>query len=80
MACPHHPDKAYVVRDGKLVCPECGYQVDIPHRVLSHEEALRRLEISERTAKKYAELLERVVDYCSAKDELQEFILDETKR
>ena len=31
MACPHHPDKAYVNVNGSLICPVCGRHSPYQH-------------------------------------------------
>jgi len=46
MACPHHPNKAYIIKDGRLVCPECGYlspcqPVPSPAELLIENESLK---------------------------------------
>ena len=48
MACPHHPATAYVFKDGKLQCPECGYvspyqRVHIDHLVSEHKRFADKL-------------------------------------
>jgi len=43
MGCREHPNKAMVVRDGKLVCPECG-RVSSAQPVPNIEDLLAKLE------------------------------------
>ncbi|KKL73998.1 hypothetical protein LCGC14_2069250 [marine sediment metagenome] len=31
MSCPNHPEKAYILKDSRLVCPECFFVSPYQH-------------------------------------------------
>jgi len=43
MLCKNHPEKAMELREDRWVCPLCGYMIDRPQKVLSHEDALKEI-------------------------------------
>lgn len=62
MACPHHPGKAYVLKNGKLICPECGYVS--PHQPLpSYDELAKRVIELERFLEDFCESANTKTDF-----------------
>ena len=70
MLCPRCPYDSFMqVQGDKIICPECSYQHDIPHKVPSQAELLKEVERLKETNYK---LLEILTSHCAANQELEE--------
>ena len=62
MACPNHPNKAYVHQEGKLVCPICG--LSSPYQpARSYAELEMRVIQLERFLQDFAEYGDHEADF-----------------